>query len=127
MLPYNVNRGYGNPSLWRKMQTRWERSGAERFILLTISDHDPEGFDLVDDATRSLRDPHDVPVEVVRVGLTMAQIETQGAPPAFAKETSSRFNHTSSAPVQRSAGKSKPLILSTCEPKCMTQSCLSWT
>ena len=92
MLPYNVNRGYGNPSLWRKMQTRWERSGAERFILLTISDHDPEGFDLVDDATRSLRDLHDVPVEVVRVGLTMAQIETQGAPPAFAKETSSRFN-----------------------------------
>ena len=91
MLPLSVNRGYGNPSLWHKMETRWHKSGAERFILLTISDHDPEGFDLIDDATRSLRDLHDVSLEVVRVGLTMEQIETQEAPPAFAKETSSRF------------------------------------
>jgi hypothetical protein len=91
MLPYSVNRGYGNPSLWRKMELRWDKSGADRFILLTISDHDPEGFDLIDDATRSLRDLHNVPVEVVRVGLTMEQIELETAPPAFAKETSSRF------------------------------------
>ncbi|SRR6266540_39782 len=91
MLPYNVNRGYGNPSLWRKMENRFLDSNAKRFILLTISDHDPEGFDLIDDATRSLRDLHDVPVEVVRVGLTIQQIEQQGAPPNFAKETSSRF------------------------------------
>jgi ParB-like nuclease domain len=91
MLPYNVNRGYGNPSLWRKMENRFLESDANRFILLTLSDHDPEGFDLIDDATRSLRDLHDVPVEVVRVGLTMQQIEQQGAAPNFAKETSSRF------------------------------------
>jgi len=91
MLPYSVNRGYGNPSLWRKMEMRWNHSEARRFILLTISDHDPEGFDLIDDATRSLRDLHKVPVKVVRVGLTMEQIERQEAPPAFAKETSSRF------------------------------------
>jgi len=91
MMPYSVNRGYGNPSLWKKMQDRFEDSPAERFILLTISDHDPEGFDLIDDATRSLRDLHHVPVEVVRVGLTMEQIKVQGAHPAFAKESSSRF------------------------------------
>ncbi len=91
MLPYSVNRGYGNPSLWRKMELRWKHSKARRFILLTISDHDPEGFDLIDDATRSLRDLHHVPVDVVRVGLTMEQIELEDAPPAFAKETSSRF------------------------------------
>jgi hypothetical protein len=91
MLPYSVNRGYGNPSLWRKMELRWDKSGADRFILLTISDHDHEGFDLIDDATRSLRDLHNVPVEVVRVGLTMEQIELEKAPSAFAKETSSRF------------------------------------
>jgi hypothetical protein len=91
MLPYSVNRGYGNPSLWRKMEMRWKHSAARCFILLTISDHDPEGFDLIDDATRSLRDLHKVPVKVVRVGLTMEQIERQEASPAFAKETSSRF------------------------------------
>ena len=91
MLPLSVNRGYGNPSLWHKMEMRWHKSRAERFILLTISDHDPEGFDLIDDATRSLRDLHDVSLEVVRVGLTMEQIETQEAPPAFAKEKSSRL------------------------------------
>lgn len=91
MMPYSVNRGYGNPSLWRKMEDRWDDCLADNFILLAISDHDPEGFDLIDDATRSLRDLHRVPVEVVRVGLTMAQIEAQGAHSAFAKETSSRF------------------------------------
>jgi hypothetical protein len=91
MMPYSVNRGYGNPSLWFKMESRFRDSNADRFILLTISDHDPEGFDLIDDATRSLRDLHKVPVEVVRVGLTMEQIEAQGAHPAFAKETSSRY------------------------------------
>src|SRR5882724_5010661 len=78
MLPYSVNRGYGNPSLWGKMELRWKHSEARRFIL-------------IDDATRSLRDLHNVPLEVVRVGLTMEQIEQQEAPPAFAKETSSRF------------------------------------
>ncbi len=91
MLPYSVNRGYGNPSLWKKMEDRWKAKSAERFILLAISDHDPEGFDLIDDATRSLRDLHGVPVEVVRVGLTMEQIDEQEAPPAFAKETSTRY------------------------------------
>jgi ParB-like nuclease domain len=92
MLPHSVNRGYGNPSLWKKMEDRWRASGSKHFVLLTISDHDPEGFDLIDDVTRSLRDLHDVPVEVVRMGLTMKQIEEQEAPSAFAKETSSRFN-----------------------------------
>lgn len=91
MMPYSVNRGYGNPSLWHKMEQRWRDSGANSFILLAVSDHDPEGFNLVDDAARSLRDLHDVPVDVVRVGLTKEQIETQGATAALAKETSSRF------------------------------------
>jgi hypothetical protein len=92
MLPYSVNRGYGNPSLWKKMEDRWRASGSRHFILLTISDHDPEGFDLIDDATRSLRYLHHVRLKVVRVGLTMKQVEEQEASPAFAKETSSRFN-----------------------------------
>jgi ParB-like nuclease domain len=92
MLPHSVNRGYGNPSLWKKMEDRWRASGSRQFILLTVSDHDPEGFDLIDDATRSLRNLHRVRLKVVRVGLTMKQIEEQEASPAFAKETSSRFN-----------------------------------
>ncbi len=92
MLSHSVNRGYGNPSLWKKMEDRWRASGCRQLILLTISDHDPEGFDLIDDATRSLRDLHKVPVEVVRVGLTMKQVQEQDARPAFAKETSSRFD-----------------------------------
>ena len=91
MIPYSVNRGYGNPSVWKKIEDRWRASGLKRFILLTISDHDPEGFDLIDDAARSLRDLHNVPVEVVRVGLTMEQIKKQNAPSNFAKEASSRL------------------------------------
>ncbi len=92
MLTVARSRGYGNPSLWKQMEDRWRASGCRQFILLTVSDHDPEGFDLIDDATRSLRDLHKVPVEVVRVGLTIDQVQEQGARPAFAKEKSSRFN-----------------------------------
>lgn len=91
MVPVNVSRGYGNPSVWRKMEDRFLQSGAEKFILLSVADHDPEGFNLVDDAVRSLRQRHGLPVHSVRVGLTMEQIQKQGAHPAFAKESSSRF------------------------------------
>jgi hypothetical protein len=91
MMPRSISRGYGNPSIWNKMSQRFAASGAEEFVLLTVSDHDPEGFDLVDDAIRSLRDLHGVPVKSVRVGLNMDQVRTHSAHPAFAKESSSRF------------------------------------
>jgi len=91
MLPLTVSRGYGNASLWSKVEERFRQSGAEELILLTVADHDPDGFALIDDAVRSLRDLHSIPVKVVRVGLTMEQIQGQGAHPNFAKESSSRF------------------------------------
>lgn len=91
MVSYSVNRGYGNPSLWRKMESRWRKGGCKPFVLLSFSDHDPEGFDLCDDAVRSLRFRHGVDVELIRVGVTQEQVDEHNVSPNFAKESSSRF------------------------------------
>jgi len=90
-VTYSVSRGYGNPSLWRKMENRWRDAGCKPFVLLCFSDHDPEGFDLCDDAIRSLRFLHNVKVELVRVGVTREQIEKHNVKPNFAKEDSTRL------------------------------------
>jgi len=91
MIPYSVNRGYGNPCLWRKMENRWRAGGCKPFVLLSFSDHDPEGFDLCDDAIRSLRFRHGVDVELIRIGVTKEQIDEHDVPSNFAKEGSTRL------------------------------------
>jgi len=91
MIPFSVNRGYGNPSLWTKMEDRWRQGGEKPFVLLSFSDHDPEGFDLCDDAIRSLRHRHGVEVELIRVGVTKEQINQHDVPTTLAKKSSTRY------------------------------------
>jgi len=99
-VPLTALGGYGGPSVWREIERRYRRAcdaagkasvGTRKLILVFLSDHDPEGFDLVDDAVRSLRDRHHLPVEVVRAAITVDQVKTFGAHPNPAKEGSSRL------------------------------------
>lgn len=90
-VPFTVNRGYGNPSVWAKIEKRWRDNGCKPFVLLSVSDHDPEGFNLVDDAIRSLRHIHQVDVDLVRVAITHDQVADLDLAPNFAKEGSTRF------------------------------------
>jgi hypothetical protein len=74
-VPMTSGRGFAGPSVWRKMAERFKDSEKSRMALLIVSDHDPEGFALADDAIRSLRDLWQLPIKYYRVGVTMEQIK----------------------------------------------------
>jgi hypothetical protein len=61
--------------------------------LIIVSDYDPEGLELADDAIRSL-ELHQVPVDGHRIAVTRDQIDTLGLAEDFnpAKEDSSRYD-----------------------------------
>lgn len=91
-VPMTPLRGYAGPSVWKDMEKRFnDHDGAEDMILIIMSDHDPEGFDLADDAFRSLRDNHGVDIRAVRCAVTREQIEKYNLRPNPAKEDSKRF------------------------------------
>ena len=90
-LTMSLGRGFCSIPVWRDIENRWRSSGKGRMVLFMISDLDPEGLELADDAVRSLRDLHGVPVEGVRVAVTKEQIAIFDLDANSAKETSSRF------------------------------------
>ena len=92
-VPLTNGRGFAGPSIWRKMSERFEESDKEQMVLLIVSDFDPEGLELADDAIRSLRDLWDVPIEYHRVAVTSGRIDELGLHSDFnpAKESSSRY------------------------------------
>ena len=93
-VPMTLARGYGSIPIWRDMSSRFKNSGKDRMSLIVVSDFDPEGMDLADDAIRTLRDIWGVDVQYCRVGVTREQIEALGLQADFnpAKDSSSRFN-----------------------------------
>jgi len=64
----------------------------QKVIILYLSDHDPEGFQMVEKVDETLRILGVENLEVRRIGLTMDQINEFNPPPSFAKETSSRYD-----------------------------------
>lgn len=92
-VPLSLGRGYGSIPTWRNMKQRFVASGKKAMTLIVASDYDPEGFDLADDAIRSLRDLFGIPVDYTRIGVNAEQIEELELESDFnpAKETSSRL------------------------------------
>jgi hypothetical protein len=97
-IPLTATRGYGGPSLWHEIEKRYNDKLADhegpndpKCILIIVSDHDPEGLNLADDAVRSLRDNHDVEVIAARPAITVDQVNLYKLPSNPAKETSPRF------------------------------------
>jgi len=80
MIRINDRGGYGGPD------------NPQKVIVLYLSDHDPEGFQMVEKADEVLRTLGVQNLEVRRIGLTMEQVEQFQPPPSFAKETSSRYD-----------------------------------
>jgi hypothetical protein len=74
-VPLVVGRGFCSIPVWRDIAKRFRASGKERMSLLIVSDYDPCGLDLADDAIRSLRDLWSVPIDGHRVAVTSEQIE----------------------------------------------------
>jgi hypothetical protein len=94
-LNFTPLRGYGGPSVWHELHMRWlkkmKQNPDAQLILIFVTDHDPEGLDLMDDAVRSLRDNHSVPVQAIRAAVTMEQVKRFKLPSNPAKESSARF------------------------------------
>lgn len=98
-VPITALRGYGGPSLWREIEERWRitamsqigNATATKCILIIVSDHDPEGLNLADDAVRSLRDNHCLEVIATRPAVTLDQVREYNLTSNPAKESSSRF------------------------------------
>lgn len=97
-VPLTAMRGYGGPSLWREIELRWRakvesRTGSNKpkCILIIVSDHDPEGLDLANDAVKSLRDRHGVDVVATRPAITLRQARQLNLKDNYAKEGSSRL------------------------------------
>lgn len=64
----------------------------QKVVVLYLSDHDPEGFQMVEKVDEILGVLGVDNYEVRRIGLTMDQVEQYNPPPSFAKETSSRYD-----------------------------------
>jgi hypothetical protein len=91
-VPLTIGRGFSSLPVWRDMARRFEESRRSRLVLLVASDHDPEGFELADDAIRSLR-LWDIDASYHRVAVNRTQIEELDLSEDFnaAKEASSRY------------------------------------
>jgi hypothetical protein len=92
-VPYTIGRGYSSLPPRKAMFDRYLQSGKAKLIILFLSDHDPEGWDIAESFSKSMRDDFGVTViEAVKVALTPEQIRSlQLLPYADAKKTSSRF------------------------------------
>jgi hypothetical protein len=75
------------------MYDRYRAGGKAKLVLLFLSDHDPEGWDIATTFAKSMRDDFGVEeVAAVKVGLKPEQVYQLGLPPnADAKPSSSRF------------------------------------
>jgi len=92
-IPTTVGRGYCSLPPRAAMVERYQRSGKERFLLLVVSDFDPDGEEIAHSLARSLRDDFGVDqIEPVKVALTAEQVEQFQLPAGgTAKKTSRHF------------------------------------
>ncbi len=92
-IPTTIMRGYCSLPPRHAMAQRFHRSGKSKFILLIVSDFDPDGEEIAHSLAKSLRDEFGVRhIEPVKVALTAAQVEMfKLAGDAEAKHTSSNY------------------------------------
>jgi ParB/RepB/Spo0J family partition protein len=91
-IPLTLGRGYCSTPPRKKMLDRFKRSGKNTFVILIVSDFDPEGEDIAHNVARSMRDDFGIAnVQAVKAALTMDQVKKNNLPPNLeAKAASSR-------------------------------------
>lgn len=91
-IPISSARGYLSYPAGCKMVNRFKKSGKNRFVIVYVSDHDPEGMDMPAAFKKYLLEDHDVDVDVVRAAVTDEQIQKYKLPPdAEANVNSCRY------------------------------------
>lgn len=91
-MPLTSGRGYCSIPPRHGMAQRFKVSGKDTLVVLLLSDHDPEGCDLIETFPRSMRDDFGVKnVYPIRVALTRDQVDEYSLPNNLhAKASSSR-------------------------------------
>ena len=91
-MPLTSGRGYCSIPPRHGMAQRFKASGKSKLVVLLLSDHDPEGCDLIEAFPRSMRDDFGVDkVYPIRVALTRDQVDEYELPNnLFSKASSSR-------------------------------------
>ena len=90
-VPTTIGRGYCSLPPRAAMVERYQRSGKERFLLLVVSDFDPDGEEIAHSLARSLRDDFGVlQIEPVKVALTARQVQRFQIPAGGTAKKSSR-------------------------------------
>lgn len=75
-VPTTIGRGYCSLPPRAAMVSRYRRSGKHSFLLLVVSDFDPDGEEIAQSLARSLRDDFGIErIEPVKVALTGEQVE----------------------------------------------------
>jgi hypothetical protein len=92
-IPFTIGRGYSSLPPRKAMLDRFSQCGKQQLVILFLSDHDPEGWDIAETFAKSMRDDFGVrEIIAIKVALKPEQVELLGLPPnADAKPSSSRF------------------------------------
>jgi hypothetical protein len=93
-IPLTSARGYSSFPVSCGIVERFKKSGKEQLVIISICDHDPEGFDMPQAMKKYIGIDHGIEVEIHRAAITTEQIEKYNLPPCIgAKEESSRFKN----------------------------------
>ncbi len=93
-LPFLSCRGYMSDSeLWSSARRfrDWKKTEKQDPIVFHLGDHDPSGVDMTRDIEDRLTLFAGIPVKVIRLALTMEQVEQYQPPPNPAKTTDARY------------------------------------
>jgi hypothetical protein len=92
-VPFTIGRGYSSLPPRKAMYERFQKSGKLKLVILFLSDHDPEGWDIAETFAKSMRDDFGVrEIIAVKVALKPEQVAQLGLPPnTDAKPSSSRY------------------------------------
>jgi hypothetical protein len=91
-IPITSGRGYVSYPVGCRMRDRFKKSGKDKFVLIYVSDHDPEGIDMPSSWKAYFKIDHGIDADVVRAAVTLEQIRKYNLPPdAQAKVDSSRY------------------------------------
>jgi hypothetical protein len=93
-IPLTSGRGYSSFPVSCKIVDRFRDSGKDRLVLITVCDHDPDGFNMPEALKKYIQIDHGIEAEVIRAAITTKQIREFNLPPCIeAKESSSRFKN----------------------------------
>ena len=89
-LPATSGRGFSAVECYYEIAQRYHTSGKARLVLLLLTDHDPEGEEIVQVSGRTLRDDFGIAaLDVVKVALTAEQVRQYALPMTMDAKTSS--------------------------------------